>query len=147
MSVWGTTWDADGDNHANNCSRWSPPVKTGPGAWTSALDGSRPCDCGQPGSPITYLGSHILPSQDSERSGIVSLALIPSHITRDGRDDQPDDEQPWPYLRLSVGEEDAVLDEQLARSMHEALGEWLKERGAGAAEPGQADSGSATIAP
>lgn len=51
-------------------------------------------------APIVYRGSHILPSDDDERGGMVMLALIPSFINRTG-DDGPEDEAPLPWLRLS----------------------------------------------
>lgn len=54
------------------------------------------------GKPWIYQGSHILPDEDDPRGGSISLAIIPSHITRDGRDNQPEDGRPWPWLRLSV---------------------------------------------
>lgn len=147
MSVWGTIWQADDDEHANNCTRWSTPVKSGPHSWTSTLDDSRPCDCGQPGAPILYQGSHILPAATDPRGSSVSLAEVPGHITRDGRDDGPEDETGvWPWLRLSVGQADVVLDEQLVVSLHQALGEWLEARRA-QAEVERSSSGSVTIQP
>lgn len=54
------------------------------------------------GTPWTYQGSHIPPREDHPRTGSIGLALIPSHITADGRDDQPSDGPPWPWLRLSL---------------------------------------------
>ncbi|SOD80077.1 hypothetical protein SAMN06272781_6856 [Streptomyces sp. 1222.2] len=54
------------------------------------------------GAPWQYAGSHILPAEDGPRGGSIGLALIPSHITRDGRDDQPEDGAPWPWLRLHL---------------------------------------------
>lgn len=124
MSVWATIWDADGDWHEATCTKW---VQIDKGI--VELDGDRDCTCGQPGAPIAYQGSHILPAPTDTRTGIVSLAAVPAHITRDGRDDGPDEGQPWPYLRLSVGEADVVLDEALVADMRRALGEWLKARG------------------
>lgn len=76
-----------------------------------------------------YNGSHVLPHPDSPRdlTGIVQLAEIPSHITRDGREDQPEDGAPWPWLRLSVGHEDVVLHARQVRAMHQVLGAWLAQ--------------------
>ena len=129
MSVWGTFWTADSDDHASECGRWKPLGKTGPHSWSSELDETRPCTCGQPGSPIRYRGSHVLPSGDDERGGELSLAEVPGHVTRDGRDDGPEDGvTPWPFVRLSLGVEDAVLDEALARSLRDALDGWLEQR-------------------
>jgi len=77
--------------------------------------------------PYEYRGSHILPSEDDPRDGVVQLAEVPSHITRDGRDDQPEDGTPWPWLRLSVNQADVVLNRAQAREMHERLGAWLEQ--------------------
>lgn len=82
--------------------------------------------------PYAYRGSHILPHEDDPRVDAdmaVSLAQIPSHITRDGRDDQPEDGAPWPWLRLSVGMEDQVLDRSQVTELHAALGTWLEQTG------------------
>ena len=80
-----------------------------------------------PGRPHEYQGSHILPNTDSPRGGDIQLAEIPSHITRDGRDDQPEDGAPWPWLRLSVDayySADVVLDVAQARYLAEQLSDW-----------------------
>lgn len=69
------------------------------------VDDEEPC-----GPPWVYQGSHILPSEDDPRGGTIDLAHIPSHITRDGRDDQPEDDKPWPWLRLGVVEDGVVID-------------------------------------
>jgi hypothetical protein len=90
------------------------------------IDGDAPC-----GPPWIYLGSHILPADDDARGGSVGLALIPSHITRDGRDDQPDDSRPWPWLRLSVdvpdGHAAAVLNPDQARRLARLLTDWADD--------------------
>ncbi len=79
--------------------------------------------------PYAYLGSHVLPHETDGRDSTctVQLAEIPSHITRDGRDDQPEDGVPWPWLRLSLGQEDTVLDRDQVAAMHEAMGVWLEQ--------------------
>jgi hypothetical protein len=123
VSVWATFWEATDDDHTDQCRIW---LKRD-GIWERR--NRRACSCGQPTAPIRYQGSHILPSEDDERAGVVSLALVPSHITRDGRDDGPDDAvTPWPYVRVSVGTEDAILDEQGVAAMYRQLGEWLMAR-------------------
>jgi hypothetical protein len=64
------------------------------------------------GQPWTYQGSHIPPREDGPRAGSIGLAVVPSHITADGRDDQPEDGPPWPWLRLHldvVGDDPCVL--------------------------------------
>ena len=81
--------------------------------------------------PYAYQGSHILPSDDDRRDGgeVVQLAEVPSHITRDGRDDQPEDGRPWPWLRLSLYAEDVVLDRPQVEALHAAIGSWLARTG------------------
>jgi hypothetical protein len=80
------------------------------------------------GAPWTYQGSHILPDEDDPRGGGIDLAMIPSHITRDGRDDQPEDGRPWPWLRLSVDTEDhyaeVIINPAQARHLAERLVAW-----------------------
>lgn len=82
------------------------------------------------GPPWKYQGSHVLPAEDDPRGGNISLALIPSHISRDGRDDQPEDGTPWPWLRVSVDPDDrtcgstVVIDPAQARHLAGLLTEW-----------------------
>lgn len=89
----------------------------------SGLDTDEP-----PGPAWTYQGSHILPAEDDPRGGVIGLALIPSHITRDARDDQPADGTPWPWLRMSIDDTDghaaAVLNPALARHLAQQLTDW-----------------------
>lgn len=68
--------------------------------WVSrlTLDGER----GEHASPIVYRGSRRLPSPADHRAGCVETAHIPGHVTRDGRDDGPEDGRVWPFLRLAV---------------------------------------------
>jgi hypothetical protein len=79
----------------------------------ASIEGSG--DHGDPehlGAPWVYQGSHVPPREDGPRGGVVGLAVIPSHITADGRDDQPSDGPPWPWLRLHidvVGDDPCVL--------------------------------------
>lgn len=79
--------------------------------------------------PYVYQGSHVLPSEDDPRDEgwSVQLAEVPSHITRDGRDDRPEDGKPWPWLRLSMHSEDAVLHARQVRAVYESLGAWLEQ--------------------
>lgn len=80
------------------------------------------------GQPWIYLGSHILPNEDDPRDGVIGLAEIPSHITRDGRDDQPEDGAPWPWLRLHLdvpGDDPCtLLDPAQARFLAARLVTW-----------------------
>lgn len=82
---------------------------------------------GEHGTPYAYQGSHILPAEDDPRDGCVQLAEVPSHITRDGRDDQPEHGAPWPWLRLSVNASDAVLHARQVREVWESMGAWLAQ--------------------
>jgi hypothetical protein len=81
-----------------------------------------------PGPPWVYQGSHILPAEDDPRGGSIGLAMVPSHITRDGRDDQPADGTPWPWLRLSVeqdsGDPAVVINPVQARHLAAQLTDW-----------------------
>lgn len=123
MSVYGTIWSADED-HPEDCGIWvrhEHHLEMGDG----------PCTCGLRNAPIVYQGSHILPAESDERRGHVSVASIAGFITRDGRDDQPDDGAPWPWLQVSVGQEDAVLDERQVRGLRDALSSWLGARQSG----------------
>lgn len=84
-----------------------------------------------PGRPYHYQGSHLLPHDDDERAGDIQLAEIPSHITRDERDDQPEDMHPWPWLRLSVDTQDSaadvILDVAQARYLAGQLTAWADD--------------------
>lgn len=82
--------------------------------------------------PIRYRRSHVLPSPDDDRAGRLDLALIPGHVTRDGRDDGPeDDDKCWPYLRVSIAEGDdddgatVVLDAHQVAQLRDELDLWL----------------------
>jgi hypothetical protein len=79
--------------------------------------------------PYEYQRSHIVPSEADARGGDVQLAEVPSHITRDGRDDQPEDGRPWPWLRMSLNSEDAVLHARQVREVWESMGAWLEQVG------------------
>jgi hypothetical protein len=73
----------------------------GTGQHHLAYDRSRACTCLC--GPIAYRGSHIVPSEQDERGGSLTMATIAGFITRDGRDDGPEDEDAvWPFLRVSL---------------------------------------------
>ncbi|WP_326768622.1 hypothetical protein OG978_32525 [Streptomyces sp. NBC_01591] len=81
------------------------------------------------GAPWIYRGSHIPPANTDPRGGSVTLAEIPSHITRDGHDDQDEDGLPWPWLRLALedlpAETPAVLiNPDQARRLADSLTHW-----------------------
>jgi hypothetical protein len=80
-----------------------------------------------------YQGSHVLPSEGDPRGGEIGLAAIPSHITRDGRDDQPFDGAPWPWLRVHIyalGDDPCVvINPAQARELAEQLVAWADSAG------------------
>lgn len=127
MSVWASIITLD-DDHTEGCDVWVDGIAPG----IMRRDDTRPCTCGTPSAPWQYQKSHIVPSVDDTRGGVVvALAEIPSHITRDARDDQPEDGPPWPWLRLSVGQDDAVINESQAEAIRDALSGWLAHRRSG----------------
>lgn len=109
----------DGDHVIPGCASY---VEHPVGFWEFS---GLPCDCGQPDAPLVYQGSHIVPDGSDERGGSVHLALIPSHVTRDGRDDQPEDGAPWPFLRFGVNESTVVLTRPHVEQIVESLSQWL----------------------
>lgn len=120
MSIFASLAAPDGDEHLDSCARWA---KTDDASWEIS---NRPCDCGQPDAPLVYQGSHVLPDERTDpRSGWVDLALIPSHITRDGRDDKPEDDMPWPYLRFGVNGETVILTRHHVEQIVRRLSWWL----------------------
>lgn len=80
------------------------------------------------GPPWIYRGSHLTPAEDDPRGGSIGLALIPSHITADARDDSPADGPPWPWLRLSlhVDSDDptVLINPAQARFLAEQMSTW-----------------------
>jgi len=88
VSIYASLASPDDSEHTDDCAQWE---KHGD-LWEIS---DRPCDCGQPDAPLVYQGSHILPDEKHDkRGGFVDLALIPSHITRDGRDDRAEGRRP-----------------------------------------------------
>lgn len=95
------------------------------------IDADAPC-----GPPWIYLGSHVLPDDLNRRGGTVGLAHIPSHITRNGRDDQPADGTPWPWLRVSIdpsrassGDPTVLLNPAQVQYLRDQLTNWLDSTG------------------
>lgn len=92
------------------------------------IDADEPC-----GLPWQYQGSHVLPAEGDPRGGSIGLAEIPSHITRDRRDDQPEDGTPWPWARLSIdagdGHAAAVITPTQARHLAAQLTDWADSTG------------------
>jgi hypothetical protein len=138
MSLYGTDWNVDADDHTRACGRWSQcgcadeyghrgRVWLGHD-WHAVYDVEKPCTCGC--GPIAYQGSHVLPSDDDPRGGSLSMCTIGGHITRDGRDDGPeDDDDIWPYVRVSLteGGEQFCNTVVLDRSQVESLRDYLSD--------------------
>nr|MDT0660798.1 hypothetical protein [Micromonospora sp. DSM 115978] len=122
MSIYASTVCLDGEEHDDGCPGRQPGRRTRRGHRVNPT-----CSCGR-GTPIAYRGSHILPADDDERAGHLSLAQIPSWISRDGRE-IPDDGRLWPWLRLTVEDAlntvDVVLDARQVQHLHAELGQWL----------------------
>lgn len=115
MSIYCTTFDL-GLEHSLRCKRLRRVGRE------YRQDDSKPCTCGS--CPIKYQGSHILPSDRDERGGHFDLGAIPSHITRNGRDDAP--EGRWhSWLRLSVNDETIILTSKQVSGLRDALDLWL----------------------
>ena len=124
MSIYATWLSLSDDEHEESCAVYA---ETRPGSGIFEFSGE-PCDCGLPGAPIVYQGSHVLPSDDDARGGTVDVAAIPDFIVRDGRDDAQGD-----WLRLSVYAEDdaVVLTRSHVERLRDTLTKWLdaEERG------------------
>ena len=56
--------------------------------------------------PIIYRGSHVMPRRDDPRGGSLDLGLISGFVTLDGR--ALNDEDCWPYLRVSIDPDPAT---------------------------------------
>lgn len=90
---------------------------------------------------MVYRKSHVLPSLDDPRGGMLDLAYIPGFITRDGRDvdgeldPQCENEGVWPFLRMSLRpdqpaqldypEDTVVLDRDQVAALRDELTDWL----------------------
>lgn len=133
MSIYATTVGFNADDHGPDCARWvecPPGCNQGHNALFvhavgghARYDDTQDCSCGC--GPIAYRASHILPSDTDPRGGCFSLAEIPGHITRDGRQER-DEDSPWPWLRASLNAGDVVLDRAQVVEVHAYLGDWLK---------------------
>src|SRR5438128_5499828 len=91
MSIYGSTLSFTDSGHDDDCAFY---VEVEPNVFDFS---GKPCTCGTPWAPIVYEGSHVLPSDDARRGGEFSLAAIPDHIEREGREAGP-----HPWLRVSM---------------------------------------------
>lgn len=130
MSIYCSIFDF-GHEHKPRCKRMR---KLRAGVYER--DDSIPCTCGD--SPIRYQGSHVLPSAKDERGGIFGIAAIPNHITRDGRDDRPENGKWYPWLRVSLDEAPksaVILTRAQVKELRDSLNHWLQK----SSERGKAD--------
>lgn len=121
MSVYCSIFDF-GCEHDPRCKRMRKIRKN-----VYECDDSKPCTCGS--SPIRYLGSHILPTNNDRRDGDFGIAAIPSHITRDGRDDKPENGKWYPWLRVHLSnahQDSLVLTRDQVEKLRNALNNWLE---------------------
>lgn len=116
MSIFCSIFDI-GFEHKNTCARMR---RIGRKAFI--YDESKPCTCGS--CPIVYRHSGVFPRASDERSGHVDLAAIPTHITRDGKDDGEGGY--WhPWLRFGVNNNTVLLTLRQAETLRNALTQWL----------------------
>lgn len=122
MSIYMSTFGL-GYEHKPRCAKMRRLSK---GVYEESF--SETCTCGS--SPIEYQGSHILPSGRDKRQGSFGLGAIPPHITRNGRDDAPDDGKLKPWLRVSldgVKGRTCILDRKQVEELRDYLSRWLRE--------------------
>lgn len=137
MSIYGTLLQFAGDDHdVEHCDAYYESTE---GCWDFT---GRECTCDAwKMQPIVYEGSHILPADTDRRGGWIEVAMIPDHITRDGRDDSPEGD-PKPWLRIGLGSDDSteqyqgkpyvrggdatvVLTREMAVRLRDVLEDWL----------------------
>jgi hypothetical protein len=120
MSIYTTILDIGGE-HLPRCARMTKIAHK-----TFSVDDSKECTCGA--CPVLFQGSHVLPSNRDKRGGCIMLAGIRGHITRNGKDDGPENE--WhPWLRLSVfelGSDSVVLTRKQAEKLRDSITKWLE---------------------
>ena len=133
MSVYATWLGFADDEHEDDCAKWIPATGDDPFVaiysdgrrLTLADETACTCRCG----PIFYQGSHILPTNDDERRGVVHMCAIPAFVpyNRSG-EDYPDDieDKVLPWLRLSVNQESVVLDHSQVLALQATMTTWLE---------------------
>lgn len=139
MSIYGSGLVAfDADDHTQDCAVWVRCSRDeAQGAPQFILfddhglryDDTRDCTCRC--GPIRYRSSHVLPSDEDDRSGSMSLCTIAGWIGAPDRPALSDDLHPyWPWLRMTASDEVStvtlVLDAKQARHMRDQLTFWLE---------------------
>jgi len=110
------------DEHTHRCQRIK---KIGPKLYQ--YDDTKPCTCGT--SPILYQGSHVFPSNKDKRGGDIGFAAIPRHITRNRKNNGPENGIWHPWLRFHIygGVEDSViLTRAQVVKLRDALNIWIE---------------------
>ena len=129
MSIWASL-DAPDDDHGRNCGIYTP-MRDGAGKIVKGcFDLGGTCDCGMVNQPIRYVHSGHYPSVEDGRDGCIDVAMIPPHITKDGKDDG---KESHPFLRFGVwGERDGqqvghtvVLTRGQAVRLQKTLNWWI----------------------
>lgn len=134
MSIFGTWWTADDDDHLDGCDVWE---EIEPGI--SGFSG-KPCSLPDKctGEPYIYEGSHLIPDR-SKRGGYAMACAIPAHIATEH---VPTEKYPAvtladiDFIRLSVSQDKGegstvLLDRKQVKELAETLTKWL-ERGSDA---------------
>lgn len=82
-------------------------------------------DDGKPdGTVLMYAGSHRFPTPTDDDDWLVDLAVIPAWCVP-GHADAEESSDVGEYVRLSIGNEDAILTEASARKLRDQLDHWL----------------------
>jgi hypothetical protein len=86
-------------------------------------------DFGDHPAPLIYRESHIIPRHTDPRGGFLNFGAIPAFLTRNGYDDNADENAWWPYLRVplrtTTPEDTAVLTHSQIVALRDELTSWL----------------------
>lgn len=145
MSIYATIFDLDDDNHEpGECAVFEEVPKEA-GGWDAATaDGhfwrrvEAPCTCGNR-PPLIYRGSHVNPSTEDPRGGVLLVCGIPDHCHPAARWDD-EEGRPVEFLRFSAheapttfqgrepGQATLVLDLAQVVKLRDVLAEWIDTR-------------------
>lgn len=141
MSIYSTWLSIDDESHEVDCDTWQEVTKEvarNSGSYMSTYNNKyfvrvdRPCTC-QSNGPIIYQGSHVNPSEDDPRGGVVHVSAIPNHCHPDARGTD-DPGKPVEFLRVGVepGDPDqgnmVVLTRGQVKKLRNILDQWLTEK-------------------
>lgn len=120
MSIYATWLCFADDEHHESCAVWD---EVSPGVYAMGND---ECSCGQPDAPLTYQGSHVLPSDDDPRGGSLLVCAIPDHISHDDRPDVPEGTlKDWLRVSLYAYNDAVVLTRPQVERLRNTLTAWL----------------------